>query len=616
MKKYIVILLVSPLFADVSYAQVMQRKMNTSSQAANSYIKKPIVQQTAPKQPPEANKENKAISNVAVSKVNVSDIVPLNSKSPGYKKYLSQKKILIPGYNSPLFSKQYTFSDGTKMKVSIGTPTNMVILHRSNLADPKPVSTNTSDDGQMECTTTKLELTADSKTFMNNNYAGQAPFIYPGAIYTFDDLSNANFKEVKTGRNPVILTVDNHNMSGNSYEIVQNPDQVNLNNAVTQLWQRFTTNPSSTGEGDLAENIYESSTASDMAIKMGVDASGYGGSFSGYYGTKKDQKTEYLTIDCMKPMYTVSVALPDSGFFKRNANVNLSNLVVIGSVTYGSRVLANLKANFNSSSDEAGFSAGYSGWGIQAHASLDFFSNNQSVQTSINAYYVGGPGNTKPSFAKTDLENEVMNFFGNSNYQNAQPISYELYDLNGNSLGYISATDAFNVPLCIPKDMSNAVLSVVDYSNIYAPKIPSDASFAYVKTGNNSGDNKDPDTHWSFGLLDNNGNHIASFHDNSNNDPYNDGTQTGKLYLSKENQATFANFVNGNGGRIHINIAPNGHDTWNIDEFTVFLKFTNPTIPPIKLTWPSISLNEGKRDIDLTFHYDKTLQTFVADGID
>lgn len=609
MKQFLLTLFILVTITDVPFAQILKQKKNTSSPAANSIIKKTTVQQTPP-----ANETKKAISNIPISNINVSKIVPLNSKSQGYKKYMTgQKKLNIPGYNIPLFSKQYTFPDGTKMKVSIGTPANMVILHRSNLADPKPVSTNTSDDDQNECTSTKLELTADSKTFMNNNYSGQAPFIYPGAIYTFDDLSNGNFREVKTGRNPVILTVDNHNMTGNSYEIVQDPGQVNLNNAVTQLWQRFTTNPSSTGEGDLAENIYESSTASDMAIKMGVDASGYGGSFSGYYGTQKDQKTEYLTIDCMKPMYTVSVALPDSGFFNKNANVNLSNLVVIGSVTYGSRVLANLKANFNSASDEAGFSAGYSGWGVQAHANLDFFSNNQSVQTSINAYYVGGPGSTKPSFNKTDLESEVMNFFGNSDYQNAQPISYELYDLNGNSLGYISATDAFNVPLCIPKSMNGAVLSVGDFSNIYNPKIPANSSYVYVKTGNNSGDDKDPDTHWSFGVYDANGNSVASFHDNSNNDPYSNGTTTGHLYLAKQKQATFGDFMNG--GRVHINIAPNGHDTWNMDEFTLYLNFSNPSITQ-KLTWPGINLNQDKRDIDLTFHYDKNNQTFVADPVD
>jgi hypothetical protein len=198
-----------------------------------------------------------------------------------------------------------------------------------------------------------------------------------------------------------------------------------------------------------------------------------------------------------------------------------------------------------------------------------------------------------------------------------EPISYELSDLNGNVLGYYTATDAFNIPVCVFNDLNNAVLNVADMSNVYSPKISPNSSYAVIKTGNNSGDNKDPDTHWSFGLIDNNGNPIASFHDDSNNDPYSDGTTTGKLYLIKQNAAIFGSFVQtGNasyGGRIHINIAPNGHDTWNIDGFTLFLNFTGPTTSQ-QLTWNHIGLSENKRDVDLTFHYDKNKNSLLADA--
>ena len=599
MKKFYLLLLILTATVQFSMSQVLQRKINAN-------VAKPIEQPVKTTTTPAVTT---AVPIKKISVIKATNIVPLNSKNAKYQKFVSNK--VVNGVNSVLYSKQYSFSDGTKMNIKIINPSSrVVLLQQSNISNPKPNSTSTSNDDQNHCTTTNVTLTDNSNTFMNNNYAGQAPFIYPGAIYTNDHLFNGNFKEEKTGRNPIIITTDNTNMTGDSYEIVDNPDLASIHNAVTKLLQRFTTLPSSTSQQSFTEKVYESSTASDMAIKLGTDVSGYGGSFSGYINTQKDQKTEYLTIDCIKPLYTLSVAIPDSGYFAKNAGVNTSNLTVIGSVTYGSRVLANIKTNFNSDADEAGFSAGYSGWGIQAHADLSFFSNNNSVESTINAYYVGGPASTKPSFDKSQLINEITNFFGNSNYQNAVPISYELYDLDNNHLNYMTATDAFNIPLCIPNSLNNAVLSVADMSNIYAPKIPSNASYAYIKTGNNSGDNKDPDTHWSFGVFDANGNSVASFHDNSNNDPYNDGSTTGHLVISLQKAATFGSLSPN--GRIHINIAPNGHDTWNIDEFTVFLNFTNPTTSQ-KLTWTGIGLSESKRDVDLNFHYDKNSNTLMAD---
>lgn len=594
--KKLLLLLISLALIEISDAQVFREKTNAS--AANSNVKTVRAQQN--------NNQIVQKKTVATPNINPNKIIPLNSKSASYRNYVSNRSTQFTGsVNGPLFSKQYSFGDGTKMKISVLNPYSKVIISQSNLSNPKPRSTNTSQDGQNHCTTVNLSLSDNSNTFMNNNYAGQAPFIYPGAIYTYNNLFNGNFKEEIKGRNPVIITTDNKNMSGNSYEVVGNPDQASIQNAVTQMWQRFTTLPGSTSQQDFSQRIYEASTASDLAIKVGTDVSGYGGSFSGFLSTQKDQKTEYLTIDCIKPLFTISVAIPDTGYFTKNINVNPGDLVVIGSVTYGTRVLANIKSNFQSDADQADFSAGYSGWGVQAHADLSFFSGNSSIENTINAYYVGGPAGTKPSFDKSDLENEVTNFFANSNYQNAVPISYELYDLTNNHLSYISATDAFNIPLCVPNNLTGAVLD--------ASANPTDpnATYAYLKTGNNSGDNKDPDTHWSFGIFDGDGNSVASFHDDSNNNPYSDGTTTGHLYAKTQMPATFGSFMPK--GRIHINIAPKGNDTWNMDEFTLYLNFNNP-VASQELTWSGINLSESKRDVDLTFHYDKTSNTLIADS--
>jgi hypothetical protein len=112
--------------------------------------------------------------------------------------------------------------------------------------------------------------------------------------------------------------------------------------------------------------------------------------------------------------------------------------------------------------------------------------------------------------------------------------------------------------------------------------------------------NKDDNTHWSCGIFDQNDKPVASFHDDSNSDEYEQGSITGPLKMHMDNTATFGDFINE--GHIHINIAPDGNDTWGISKYTLTLHFVNPKCEK-KLTWYNITLSQDKRDIDLYFYY-------------
>jgi len=133
--------------------------------------------------------------------------------------------------------------------------------------------------------------------------------------------------------------------------------------------------------------------------------------------------------------------------------------------------------------------------------------------------------------------------------------------------------------------------------------------FITIETGINgggllmtsSGDNKDPDTHWSCGVFDQNEKQIGSFHDDSDNDEYPMDATTGPLKMHLDNSAILNNFVNG--GHLHINIAPNGNDTWGISKFTLTFDFLNPKCSQV-VSWTYINLSQDHRDADLYFTYD------------
>lgn len=81
MKKFIIVLLSFIFFVDASNAQVMLKKMNNSPAVTNSVIKKPIVQQTVPKQPPQAAKQTTSGQNT-VKKTEMSTSNTAGTKMP------------------------------------------------------------------------------------------------------------------------------------------------------------------------------------------------------------------------------------------------------------------------------------------------------------------------------------------------------------------------------------------------------------------------------------------------------------------------------------------------------------------------------------------------------
>ncbi len=616
MKKLLLLLLPLALI-EISHAQVLKRKINSSTPAANSNIKTMNSQQSTP--PQNAN-EKKMVISAPVKKI---QFISLDPKSPGHQNLKAKLNTALPAGWVLKFppSKLYTYQDGSKTRVTVSTNSNGAAPWPDDLKKPVVKSTSNDNQDSCSCIIQNVTLSANSSDFLNNNFANTATYLLPGAIYYYDDLINGKFKELTDARYPIILTTDNPNIEGDSYVVVEHPDAVNLQDAVTKLRQRFTKDIYQVGTGSFPYKVYEYSNSSDMSMKIGADATGYGFSASGSYSKSTSSHDEKLTVDAYKELFTIYAAIPADSAFKGYFKTYPDNThfpVIISSVHYGERVLANMDVKFNQQSDAVNFNASYDGFIWKAKVGLDYFSGNSSVGTSINAYYVGGPSKyTTLSFNKKDLENQLKDFFSNVTYQTTQPIIYELQDLNGNPVNVVSATDNFSVPLCAYN--TNASLAVADLSTPLTPKIPASVSFARVKTGNNSGDDKDPDTHWSFGVFDSNENSVASFHDDSNNDPYSDGTTTKSLYLVQEKRAIFGDFVANKkisgvdaSGRIHINIAPNGHDTWNIDQFTINLNFVFPdglTVKSQQLTWPGIRMSESNRNVDLLFKYDPDSNT-------
>lgn len=486
-----------------------------------------------------------------------------------------------------LYSKTVSFPDNTKVHINLrknpsyaGQAAN--VQAKSRPATPAP-------DNGFVCTADVVSLSATSTDFMNNNYSAQTAHIFPGAIYTYDHLYDGSFREETANRNPLTIGTDNPNINGSTFETVNDPTQFNISNSISKIYSRFT---GPAANESTSYQIFESDNTSDLDIKVGAGGSGYGFSFSNVFNTQNQEQHYYLTIDARKTLFTISTAIPDSGFFKGNAN-STSPMVVMGSVSYGVRVLANLDFTFKSQKEMDDFKAAYSGYGVNANVNFNILSSNTALNQTINAYVIGGSSaQTSISFTKSQLQQSIQNILQSATYQNARPISYELFDLQGDVIGEESATDEFTVRHCVPANAPTTLQS----------------GFATMQSAD---DGKDKDTHYTLGLVTSNNQLAASYVNNSNSDEYTaNSSRTVPLTISTSTIGsnlititphTYSRADFPNGGHVHLSITPNGHDTWRIGKLTIQITFADTPTRPITMTWANITVSQDSRDYDLYF---------------
>jgi hypothetical protein len=351
-----------------------------------------------------------------------------------------------------------------------------------------------------------------------------------------------------------------------------------IRDGIATLYGRFT---NTNGTGNLAYTAFESDNSSDMNLKVTAGGSGYGFTFNNVFTTTNQSQHVYMTIDARKSMFTINVAPQQTGFFTSQSEESKANLMVIGSVTYGARILANLDITFNSQSDANAFSAKYNGESYNANVDLNWLSNNSSVQSTINCYVVGGPGSSTISFDKSQLQTQLQNILAGVTYANARPIMFQLYDMAGDIIGSQSATDQFNVQTCIPAG-TNA--PVVNLANGYVSGV----------CGN---DGKDHDTHYTYTLYNSAGNVAGSYTNNGNSSEMDAHTNFSNI-LSVVTSALYTDFKNG--GRMHLHIEPNGNDTWDIQSLTLSLSFNNGS-PIAPMTWTNVVVSQNNKDYDFSF---------------
>jgi hypothetical protein len=514
--------------------------------------------------------------------------------------------------------KDIAYPDGSKIKLKMvrnpsfgGMPTS---IKSTTAKGSEKKETKKTDAGQWDCASSSISLTASSTNFLNADYSASAGYIYPGAVYTFDNFFGGNYIEQTGTRYPITLVNENPNISGSAYTVVKDPGMGKTTNGVDRLREEM---KGTAGTEDFKYQVYETGNSA----AQGLQVSG-GGSYAGFsaqntFSTSSSMNSVSLTIDATKILYTINLAPQDSGFYADPKIENTRNLMVIGRVSYGIRVLANLTYTFNSTQEADQFKANYSGFGGSANVSLNQMSQSSSVSNTINAYVVGGPGKTTMSFDKKSLEKEIQAIFAGANYKNAVPIAYTFFDMAGDLVGSYSATDNFTDRNCVPNTSGARLKSI----------------FVTFNTGQ---DGKDNDTHYTISLYGGNAGTKNNYNGYDNNppqtvdshEPFIAQYKTGPLNVvfSPQQSSTVPLTMNAfmaefagtsgvyhdlnmdyfakHGGIVHLHIYPNGSDSWNLQNVVLQLNFDGA--PSQNITFNSFTVSD--KSTEMTLYFDGTFK--------
>jgi hypothetical protein len=473
--------------------------------------------------------------------------------------------------------------------------------------------TKKTDSIQWDCASSTVVLTASSTSFLNADYEQQAGYIYPGAIYTFDNFFGGNYNEPPGPRYPITLINEDPNATGSGYVVVKSPAQSTVLAGVKKLRQSMrgpAVNESFTYK------VYETGNNATQALRVSGGGSYAGFSASNDYSSSSSSNSVNLTIDATKYLYTIDLQDQDSGFFVDPKTENIRNLMVMSQVSYGIRVLANLTYTFNTSQEADQFKAAYSGFGASVNFTLGEMSKSSSVSNTINCYIVGGASkNATPSFNKKELEHQIQAMFANVSNESVQPIAYTFKDMAGDVIGSYSATDDFHERNCVPNTNGARLKAIWAKFSTGPDGKEADDHYTFAVYGGNAG------THNNFNGYDNNppqtvDSHepfIAQYKTGPLNVVYNRGEDY-SVPLTMNNFLTEFTGTSGvyhdlnmgyfvkNGGLIHLHIYPNGADTWNISSLVLTLDFDGA--PSQTITFNKFDVSE--KSTEMTLYFDGT----------
>lgn len=484
--------------------------------------------------------------------------------SQGQVKIKDIKK--IPGNNTKNLnvkvSQKFNFAEALNM-MRPGYIHTKWVPHNSNVKEMKVNTKKIGEksgpnEGDIVCNTITKKLDVNSATFMNSSSDLIIGKIYAGAIYPADDFLKGNYnREVKKDRTPIRLKSNDSRFKKSIS--VSNPNEYTIEDGRKELLAQISDRDKYKSNNlESKYRMFYSSNEAMTGFLLSSGAGGYGVKVNASVSTKDASSKVYLTIDAYKSVYAVD-AIPEGDneyFTELPAGIKDSNLIIVNSVVYGTRIIANLTIDCKSSEDAFALASSYSGYGFNANLNVEYMKKSTNKEITLNYKQVGGENAVGALTTDIDnLQRKIDEILNNTNYHNAAPISYNIRDLAGNNMGIQSTVDKYEETVCFKN-------------------LPVDKIFVKIRSGK---DGKNDDDYLHIKLYESD-NYLVAEYDQPRKIEFGKSSWSEMLPLNiVSKNANSSHFKRG--GRLNIYADhKGGKDDWYIDQVRLFIYLSDGSI--------------------------------------
>lgn len=331
---------------------------------------------------------------------------------------------------------------------------------------------------------TQSEVTISSSDYKMSNA--------PGLMYDISNFYGGDYRRKELfpfseNRNPIVLTASVRNMNGAITETVQEPTYNNINQAISNLYSRFTTNPGMISSESLVYNASAIESSTEFYMKIGAMANYFGGSIDASMSKTDKQSYKYLYFEGTKVMFTIEADRVQQGFFNGDV-ANLNKIGFIQRASYGVKVVGKVEIKNTENSMRGKVAIAYNTPFVGGKVSLENLKQEINSDSKVFLYVVGGTSNTVTSCTIGTIQYTIDNILRGVNYHTSEPISLTFSNLNKDPLKYRDLTNDFPFRQCMPNTSRDLKVSISNISLIGTDcELYGDVWVELVRPGENLG---------------------------------------------------------------------------------------------------------------------------------
>jgi hypothetical protein len=256
-------------------------------------------------------------------------------------------------------------------------------------------------------------------------------------------------------RNPIVLTTSVRNIGSSITETVQAPTRDNINQAISNLYNRFTSDPNKTGSQSFVYYGSALESTDEFFMKVGASAKYFGGSIDASMAVGNKQEYKSMYFEATKELFSIDAMPTQQGFFN-GAVEGVDAIGYISQAVYGVKVIGKIEIKNVSNSMEGKLKVAYDAGFAGGSLSIENLSKECKAESRVFLYVVGGTSNSVVTCTLNNIQSTIENITRSVTYHTAMPLRVQFSTLDGQAVKYADVTNNFNYERCVPPAIAAA----------------------------------------------------------------------------------------------------------------------------------------------------------------